>query len=163
MKLDVFRIGASLATATLTVLASTACGTTKPAPAHVLPEAVHHSELVGRWDGGRECRSPLPVIRLRDDYTFSVKDFPVAWDGPGPDSQVTRRSTDGKWHAVNKDPGLTPYLVLKFENEKDNKLLPFYVENGELGMSGSVPVPGEPGQSYSCYYKRTSADPDFGR
>ncbi|WP_405601326.1 hypothetical protein OG741_24710 [Streptomyces sp. NBC_01410] len=161
MKLDVFRIGASLATATLTVLASAACGTSEPAV--VTPEAVQHSELVGRWNGGPECRSPLPVIRLRDDYTFSVKDFPVAWDGPGADSQVTRRSTDGKWHAVNKDPGLTPYLVLKFEKEKDNKFLPFYVENGELWMSGSVPVPGEPGQSYSCQYKRTSADPDFGR
>nr|WTB34594.1 hypothetical protein OG781_38465 [Streptomyces sp. NBC_00830] len=161
MKLNVFRIGASLATATLTVLASTACGTSKPA--HVYPEAVHHSELVGRWDGGRECRSPLPVIRLRDDYTFSVKDFPVEWSGPGPDSHVTRRSTDGKWHAVNKDPGLTPYLVLKFEKEKDNSFLPFYLENGELWMSGSVPVYGEPDHSYPCQYKRTSADPDFGR
>ncbi|WP_405853464.1 hypothetical protein OG361_12915 [Streptomyces sp. NBC_00090] len=161
MKIDVFRIGASLATAGLVVLASTACGSSKPA--RVFPKAVHHSELVGRWDGGQECKSPLPVIRLRDDYTYSVKDFPVEWEGPGPDSKVTRRTTDGKWHAVNKDPGLTPYLVLNFENEKDHKILPFYVENGELRMSRSVPVSGEPGHSYSCRYKRTSSDPDFGR
>jgi hypothetical protein len=90
VKSDIFRISASLAAATLTVLASTACGTGKPV---ATPESVTHSELAGRWDGGRECRSPLPVIRLRDDYTFSVKDFPVEWSGPGPDSQVTRRST----------------------------------------------------------------------
>ncbi|WP_411089554.1 hypothetical protein [Streptomyces sp. 061-3] len=157
MKSDIFRISASLAVATLTVLASTACGTGKPV---ATPESVTHSELVGRWDGGQECRSPLPVIRLRDDYTYTVKDFPVEWSGPGPDSQVTRRSTDGKWHAVNKDPGLTPYLVLKFEKEKDNSFLPFYLENEKLRMDGSVPVPGEPGYSYSCDYKRTSADPE---
>ncbi|MEV4975905.1 hypothetical protein [Streptomyces scopuliridis] len=164
MKLDIFRIGASLVTATLTVLTSTACGIIQPAGVRPeIPETVEHSELVGRWDGVPECRSPLPVIRLRDDYTFSVKDFPVEWDGPGPDSQVTRRSTDGKWHAVNKDSGSTPYLVLKFENEKDNKFLPFYLENGELWMSGSVPVYGEPDHSYPCQYKRTSVDPDFGR
>ncbi|MEU3916742.1 hypothetical protein [Streptomyces sp. NPDC029004] len=157
MKLDVFRTGACLAAVTLTVLSSTACG--KSEPTAVTPEAVHHSELVGRWNGGPECRSPLPVIRLRDDYTFSVKDFPVEWSGPGSDSKVTRRSDGGKWHAVNKDPGLTPYLVLNFENGKDNEFLPFYVENGELWMSGSVPVYGEPDHAYSCYYKRTSADP----
>ncbi len=164
MKPGTFRNGAALAAATLTVLTSTACGIIQPTSARAeTPESVEHSELVGRWDGGQECRSPLPVVRLHDDYTFSVKDFPVEWEGPGPeDWKVTRRTTDGKWHAVNKDPGLTPYLVLKFDNGKDNKLLPFYMEKGELRMSRSVPVPGEPGQSYPCRYKRTSADPEFG-
>ncbi|MDX2853072.1 hypothetical protein PV342_32455 [Streptomyces sp. PA03-3a] len=157
MKFDIFRISASIATVTLTVLASTACWTGKPV---ATPESVTHSELVGRWDGGQECKSPLPVIRLRDDYTFSVKDFPVEWSGPGSDSKVTRRSTDGKWHAVNKDPGLTPYLVLGFEKGKDPSFLSFYVENGELWMSGSVPEYGEPDSAYSCYYRRTSADPE---
>ncbi|MEV8534320.1 hypothetical protein [Streptomyces sp. NPDC051211] len=161
MKPDVFRISASLAAATLTVLASTACGPS--GPARVFPEAVQHSELVGRWDGAPECRKPLPVIRLRDDYGFSVKNFPIEWSGPGPDDdKVTRLTVDGKWHAVNKDPGLTPYLVLRFENRNDHRSLAFYVENGELRMSGSVPAYGEPGESYSCTYKRTSADPESG-
>lgn len=162
MKNDVLRIGAILATAASALLGSSACGPSGPAP--VLPEAVHHAELVGRWDGAPKCRKPLPVVRLRDDYGFSVKNFPIEWAGPGPDDdKVTRLTVDGKWHAVNKDPGLTPYLVLRFENRNDHSSLAFYVENGELRMSVSVPVVGEPGVSYSCAYKRTSADPDFGR
>ncbi|MEU3687604.1 hypothetical protein [Streptomyces narbonensis] len=162
MKIDIIRSGAILATAALTVLASAACGSGKPTGKP--PEAVHHSELVGRWDGAPKCRKPLPVVRLRDDYGFSVKNFPIEWAGPGPDDdKVTRLTVDGKWHAVNKDPGLTPYLVLRFENRNDHRSLAFYVENGELRMSVSVPVDGEPGVSYSCSYKRTSADPDFGR
>ncbi|MFE9442534.1 hypothetical protein ACFYO2_26885 [Streptomyces sp. NPDC006602] len=161
MKPDVFRISASLATATLTVLASTACGTGKPA--YVYPETVHHSELVGRWDGDRKCGSPLPVIRLRDDYAFSVKDYPIEWDGPVPDAKVTRISADGKWHAVSKDPGLPPYLVLNFENRNDSRFLTFTLEQGKLRMDGSVQAGGGDPYIYPCHYKRTSVDPEFGR
>lgn len=110
VRFDVPRISARLATVTVTLLASAACRTNGPPV--VFPETVHHSELVGRWDGEPECGSPLPVIRLHDDYTYTVKDFPVEWDGPVPDAQLTRRSTDGAWHAVTKDHGLPPYLVL---------------------------------------------------
>ncbi|MFB7450600.1 hypothetical protein [Streptomyces sp. NPDC056194] len=159
MKHDIFRIGAILATVTLTAVASTACKAGGPAP--VFPKAVQHSELVGRWDGGRECGSP--VVRLRDDYTFSAKDFPVAWDGPGPDSKVTRRSADGKWHAVNDDPGLPPYLILRFENQKDHEFLPFTLEQGKLQANGSVTADGGDPYEYPCPFRRTSADPDSGR
>ncbi|MCX4531578.1 hypothetical protein OHA79_36395 [Streptomyces sp. NBC_00841] len=161
MKLDVFRIGAGLATAALTVIASTACGPGRPAP--VFPKAVQHSQLVGRWDGGGASECGSPVIRLRDDYTFSAKGVPVAWDGPVPDAKVTRRSADGKWHAVNKDPGLPPYLVLRFDHQNDHQLLPFTLEQGKLQMNGSVEADGGDPYSFSCRYKRTSVDPDFGR
>ncbi|WP_030547988.1 hypothetical protein [Streptomyces exfoliatus] len=103
------------------------------------------------------------MIRLRDDYTYTVKDFPTEWDGPVPDSQVTRRSTDGKWHAVNKDPGLSPYLVLRFEKGKGEweiETLFFTLEKGTLWMGTSVEVEGEPGHSFSCDFRRTSADPE---
>ncbi|TLQ43054.1 hypothetical protein [Streptomyces marianii] len=163
MKFDVFRISTSLATAALAVIASTACGAIKPAKPVQVPEAVHHSELVGRWDGGKECGSPLPVIRLRDDYTFTANGVPVEWDGPVPDAKVTRSSADGKWHAVNKDPGLSPYLVLRFEDRKDIKSLQFTLDHGRLQMDGSVEATGGDPYSYPCDYKRTSADPDFGR
>ncbi|MER5207884.1 hypothetical protein [Streptomyces sp. NPDC002825] len=159
MKLDVFRIGAILATATLTALASTACRAGGPAPVH--PKAVQHSELVGRWDGDPKCGSP--VLRLRDDYTFSGKGVPVAWDGPIPDAKVTRRSADGKWHAVNEDPGLPPYLVLRFDHQNDHQILSFTLEQGKLLMDGSVTADGGDPYSYSCDYRRTSADPDFDR
>ncbi|WP_030694053.1 hypothetical protein [Streptomyces globisporus] len=159
MKLDVFRIGAGLATAALTVVVSTACGPGEPAP--VFPKAVRHSELVGRWDGEQECGSP--VVRLRDDYTFSAKEFPVAWGGPGPDSKVTRRSAAGKWHAVNEDPGLPPYLVLRFDRQNDHQFLPFTLEQGKLRMNWSVEADGGDPYSFSCDFRRTSADPDFGR
>ncbi|MEU0399806.1 hypothetical protein ABZ318_06080 [Streptomyces sp. NPDC006197] len=141
------------------MIASTACGAGEPRP--VLPKAVQHSELVGRWDGASKCGSP--VIRLRDDYTFSGKDVPVAWDGPVPDAKVTRRSAEGKWHAVNEDPGLPPYLVLRFDHQNDHQTLPFLLEQGELQMSGSVQADGGDPYSYPCRYRRTSADPDFGR
>ncbi|GGY33732.1 hypothetical protein [Streptomyces tanashiensis] len=159
MKRNIFRIGAILATATLTAITSTACKAGEPAP--VFPKAVHHSELVGRWDGDKKCGSP--VVRLRDDYTFTAKDFPVAWDGPGPDSKVTRRSADGKWHAVNGDPGLSPYLILRFENRKDHEFLPFTLEQGKLQMNGSVVADGGDPYAYPCHFRRTSADPGFGR
>lgn len=161
MKLDVFRIGAGLAAATLTVLASTACGTGKPT--YVVPKAVRHSDLVGRWDGDQKCGSPLPVIRLRDDYTFSAKDYPVEWDGPVPDAKVTRISAGGKWHAVNKDPGLSPYLVLNFENRNDSRFLTFTLEHGKLWMDGGVEAEGGDPYMYPCDYTRTSVDPEFGR
>ncbi|MFJ7069572.1 hypothetical protein [Streptomyces sp. NPDC101115] len=157
MKFPVSRVGVGLATAALTVLASTACGPS--GPTHATPKAVRHSELVGRWDGNAECGSPLPVIRLRDDYTFSAKDVPVEWDGPG--TEVTRRSLEGKWHAINKDPGLTPYLVLKYENE--NRIMPFFLEGGELWVSGDVQAGGGDPYIRSCEYRRTSPDPESGR
>ncbi|WP_426363733.1 hypothetical protein [Streptomyces sp. E-08] len=158
MKLDVSRMGAVLATAALTVISSTACGPGKPAP--VIPKAVQHSELVGRWDGESKCGSP--VIRLRDDYTFTGKDVPVAWDGPVPDAKVTRRSADGKWHAVNDDPGLPPYLVLRFDHRNDHQTLSFTLVQGKLQMNGSVEADGGDPYSYPCHYRRTSADPEFG-
>ncbi|MGW1000324.1 hypothetical protein [Streptomyces sp. NPDC002520] len=159
MKLDVFRIGAGLATATLTIVASTACGPSKPAP--VFPKAVQHSQLVGRWDGGQKCGSP--VVRLRDDYTFSANGFPVAWDGPEPGAKVTRRSGEGKWHAVNKDPGLPPYMVLRFDNRNDHQFMPFTLERGKLQMNWSVEASGGDPYSFPCDFRRMSADPDFGR
>ncbi|MCZ0979539.1 hypothetical protein O1L60_11880 [Streptomyces diastatochromogenes] len=159
MKLDVFRIGAGLATAVVTVLAATACGPGAPAP--VLPKAVRHSELVGRWDGDPECGSP--VLRLRDDYGFSGKDVPIAWDGPVPDAKVTRLSADGKWHAVNDDPGLPPYLVLRFDGRNDHQTLSFTLVRGKLRMNGSVEADGGDPYSYPCHYTRTSADPESGR
>ncbi|KQX53065.1 MULTISPECIES: hypothetical protein [unclassified Streptomyces] len=159
VKFDVRRIGAGLATAGLTVVASTACGTSGPPV--VTPKAVRHSELVGRWDGTGECGSP--VIRLRDDYTFSARDVPVAWDGPGPDSEVTRGSGDGEWHGVNKDPGLTPYLVLSFGDRNDIQTLPFVLKQGELWMSGDIAADGGDPYILDCAYRRTSADPGFGR
>ncbi|MFD5329156.1 hypothetical protein [Streptomyces sp. NPDC127092] len=159
MRSGTARIGASLVAVALVGLASAGCGA--GGPTRPTPKAVTHSQLVGRWDGDRDCGSPVPVIRLRDDYTFSAKDVPVAWDGPVPDAKVTRLSLDGKWHAVNKDPGLTPYLVLGYENE--HKFLPFYLEHGELRMSGSVVADGGDPYTYPCHYRRTSADPDFGR
>lgn len=119
--------------------------------------------MVGRWDGGGASECGSPVIRLRDDYTFSAKGVPVAWDGPVPDAKVTRRSADGKWHAVNKDPGLPPYLVLRFDHQNDHQLLPFTLEQGKLQMNGSVEADGGDPYSFSCRYKRTSVDPDFGR
>ncbi|GAA3481729.1 hypothetical protein GCM10018966_062600 [Streptomyces yanii] len=155
MKSDIFRISASLAAATVTALAPSSCGAGEPV---VTPEAVTHSELVGRWDGERKCGSP--IVRLRDDYTFSSKDFPVEWDGPGPDSQVTRRSSDGKWHGVNKDPGLSPYLVLSFKNHNDIQTLEFFLEHGELQMDGTVYAGGGDPYPYPCRYKRTSVDPE---
>ncbi|WP_251095621.1 hypothetical protein [Streptomyces sp. Caat 7-52] len=155
MKNDIFRISAGIATATLTVLTSTACGTGKPV---ATPESVTHHELVGRWDGERRCGSP--TVRLRDDYTFSSKDFPVQWDGPVPDAQVTRRSSDGKWHGVNKDPGLSPYLVLRFNNHNDIQILDFYLEHGKLRMNGTVHADGGDPYPYPCHYKRTSVDPE---
>ncbi|MEW2258176.1 hypothetical protein [Streptomyces sp. NPDC047869] len=100
---------------------------------------------------------------MRDDYTFSVKDFPLEWDGPVPDAQVTRRSVGGKWHAVNEDPGLPPYVMLSFENQKDSKLLTFALDHGKLRMNGSVEANGGDPYAYPCHYRRTSADPDFGR
>ncbi|MEU1228759.1 hypothetical protein [Streptomyces sp. NPDC005828] len=164
MKLDGFRVGrmsAGLATAALTVIASTACGPGRPAP--VFPKAVQHSELVGRWDGTGDSECGSPVIRLRDDYTFTAKGLPVAWDGPGPDSKVTLRSADGKWHAVNKDPGLPPYLVLRFDRQNDHEFLPFTLEQGKLQANESIEADGGDPYSFSCHYRRTSADPDFGR
>ncbi|MFJ2374634.1 hypothetical protein ACIOZL_17805 [Streptomyces sp. NPDC087769] len=155
MKSDILRIGASLAAATVTAFAPSACGAGKPV---VTPEAVTHSELVGRWDGERKCGSPM--VRLRDDYTFSSRDFPVQWDGPVPDAQVTRRSSDGKWHGVNKDPGLPPYLVLNFTNHNDIQILQFILEHGELQMDGTVYADGGDPYPYRCHYKRTSVDPD---
>lgn len=155
VQFDIFRIGACLATATVTAFAPSACGTAEPAPT---PKAVTHAELVGRWDGEGECGSP--IIRLRDDYTFSSKDFPVQWDGPGPDSQVTRRSSDGKWHGVNNDPGLTPHLVLSFKNHNDHQFLAFYLEHGKLWMDGTVHADGGDPYPYTCHYQRTSADPE---
>ncbi|GAA0274034.1 hypothetical protein GCM10010302_09570 [Streptomyces polychromogenes] len=155
MKFDVLRITASLATATVTALVPAACGAEKPV---ITPEAVTHPELVGRWDGEPKCGSPM--VRLRDDYTFSAQDFPVQWDGPGPDSQVTRRSSDGEWHGVNKDSGLPPYLVLSFKNHNDIQILHFYVERGELRMDGTVYADGGDPYPYPCHYKRRSADPE---
>lgn len=55
-----------------------------------------------------------------------------------PDAQVTRRSSVGKWHGVNKDPGLSPYLVLNFKNHNDVQILQFFLEHGELQMDGTV-------------------------
>ncbi|MEV5972063.1 hypothetical protein [Streptomyces sp. NPDC051921] len=43
---------------------------------------------------------------------------------------MTRRSTEGRWHAVNKDPGLTPYLVLNCDSHHDSAFLPFTSEQG---------------------------------
>ncbi|MFG2869646.1 hypothetical protein [Streptomyces sp. NPDC048338] len=154
MKSEILRISASLAAAAVTALGPSSCEG-KPV---VTPEAVTHPELVGRWDGEQQCGSPM--LRLRDDYTFSSKDFPVEWDGPGPDSQVTRRSSDGKWHGVNKDPGLSPYLVLRFKNHNDIQILHFYVEHGELQMDGTVHAGGGDPYPYPCHYKRTSVDPE---
>ena len=163
MKFDVLRTSAGLATATLTALAPASCG--KSEPAVVVPKSVRHSELVGRWDGERECGSPLPVIRLRDDYTYSVKDLPFQWDGPGPDSPVIRRSNDGKWHGVNKDPGLPPYLVLRFERAEgwEIKIFHFTVDKGNLRMNGSVEADGGDPYHFTCHYKRTSVDPEFAK
>ncbi|MGW2179073.1 hypothetical protein ACWCXX_13460 [Streptomyces sp. NPDC001732] len=155
MKPDILRIGASLAAAAVTALAPSSCGAGKPV---ATPKAVTHSELVGRWDGERKCGSP--ILRLRDDYTFSSKDFPVQWDGPVPDAQVTRRSSDGKWHGVNKDPGLPPYLVLSFKNHNDIQILHFFLEHGELQMDGTVHADGGDPYPYPCHYKRTSVDPE---
>ncbi|MEV4431132.1 hypothetical protein ACN9M0_29885 [Streptomyces sp. R-07] len=163
MKFGVLRSGASLAAATLTAFASTACGTNEPTYVH--PETVSHSELVGRWDGGRECGSPLPVIRLRDDYTYTVKDYPIEWNGPVRGEQVTRRSTDGKWHAVTKDPDRPPYLVLRFEKGGvvETDTLVFTVDKGALRMGTTVEAHGDPEHTFSCRFKRTSTDPEFGR
>ncbi|MFI6767067.1 hypothetical protein [Streptomyces sp. NPDC050355] len=155
MKSDIFRISASLAAATVTALTPSSCGKGKPV---ATPEAVTHSELVGRWDGEQKCGSP--IVRLRDDYTFSSKDFPVEWDGPVPDTQVTRRSSDGKWHGVNKDPGLPPYLALSFKNHNDIQILQFFLEHGELQMDGTVRADGGDPYPYPCHYKRTSVDPE---
>ncbi|MEU9036351.1 hypothetical protein AB0D45_15800 [Streptomyces sp. NPDC048352] len=148
-------MSASLAVATATALVPSSCGAGKPV---VVPEAVTHAELVGRWDGEQKCGAP--VLRLRDDYTFSGKDFPVEWDGPGPDSQVTRRSSDGEWHGVNKDPGLPPYLVLAFDHHNDIRILHFYTENGELRMDGTVYAGGGDPYAYRCHYRRSSVDPE---
>ncbi|WP_411072734.1 hypothetical protein [Streptomyces sp. cmx-4-25] len=157
MRFDILRIGAGLVATAAMATALIACGPGKTAP--VFPKAVRHSELVGRWDGTPECGSP--VIRLRDDYTFSGKDVPVAWDGPVPDAKVTRRSADGKWHAVNEDPGLPPYLVLRFNGQNDHQLLPFTLEQGKLWMDGSVEADGGDPYSYPCSYRRTSTNPEF--
>ncbi|MFE4591783.1 hypothetical protein [Streptomyces laurentii] len=161
MRSDALRDSAILATAAVTVLASTACGATPPTA--VTPKAVRHSELVGRWDGEAECGAPLPVFRLRDDYTFSAKDYPVEWDGPGPDSRLTRRSAGGKWHAVNEDPGLPPYLVLRFGKDPGAEFLPFTVDNGKLRADGSVTAGGGDPYVYACHYTRTSTDPESDR
>ncbi|WP_328907492.1 hypothetical protein OG230_33400 [Streptomyces sp. NBC_00234] len=155
MKSDILRISASLAAATVTALGPSSCGAGKPV---VTPKAVTHSELVGRWDGERQCGSPM--FRLRDDYTFSSRDFPVEWDGPVPDSQVTRRSSEGKWHGVNKDPGLPPYLVLNFKNHNDIQILHFFLEHKELQIDGTVYAGGGDPYPYECHYKRTSVDPE---
>ncbi|MFF4579921.1 hypothetical protein [Streptomyces sp. NPDC001389] len=155
MNFHIFRIGAGLAAVTVTGLGLSSCGAGKPV---VTPEAVTHAELVGRWDGEPRCGSP--VVRLRDDYTFVSKDFPVQWDGPGPNSQVTRRSSDGKWHGVNEDPGLPPYLVLSFRGHNDIQILHFYVEHGELRMDGTVHADGGDPYPYPCHYKRSSVDPE---
>ncbi|MFF0739163.1 hypothetical protein ACFYVL_02075 [Streptomyces sp. NPDC004111] len=155
MKSDIWRIGAGLAAATVTALAPSSCTASKPV---VTPKAVTHAELVGRWDGERKCGSP--VVRLHDDYTFSSKDFPVEWDGPGPDSEVTRRSSDGKWHGVNKDPGLPPYLVLRFKDHNDIQILRFIMEKGKLHMDGTVHADGGDPYPYPCHYTRTSTDPE---
>ncbi|MEU3072888.1 hypothetical protein [Streptomyces laurentii] len=150
MTSDAFRISAVLATATVTVLK----------PAAVTPKAVRHSELVGRWDGERECGAPLPVFRLRDDYTFSAEDYPVEWDGPVPDAQLTRRSAGGTWHAVDKDAGLPPYLVLRFDDEPGIESLPFTVDHGRLRADGSVTAGGGDPYVHACHYTRTSTDPE---
>ncbi|MFE7469594.1 hypothetical protein ACFU98_00405 [Streptomyces sp. NPDC057575] len=155
VKSDILRISASLAAATVTAFAPSSCGASKPV---ATPKAVTHSELVGRWDGEKQCG--LPTVRLRDDYTFSSKDFPVEWDGPGPDSQVTRRSSEGKWHGVNKDPGLPPYLVLRFKNHNDIQILQFILKHGKLQMNGTVYADGGDPYPYPCHYKRTSVDPE---
>ncbi|MER5496511.1 MULTISPECIES: hypothetical protein [unclassified Streptomyces] len=155
MRSDMFRIGASLAAAAVTAFAPSACEAEKPA---ATPKAVTHSQLVGRWDGERKCGSP--TLRLRDDYTFSSEDFPVAWDGPGPDSKVTRRSSEGKWHGVNKDPGLPPYLVLRFKNHNDIQILQFFLKRGKLLMDGTVNADGGDPYLYECDYRRTSTDPE---
>ncbi|MFF4080060.1 hypothetical protein ACFYZN_11705 [Streptomyces sp. NPDC001777] len=154
MKFEIFRIGAGLAAATVTAFAPSACEAEKPVPT---PKAVTHSELVGRWNGEGECGSP--VLRLRDDYTFTGKDVPVAWDGPVPDSKVTRRSSDGKWHGVNKDPSLPPYLVLSFRNHNDIQILNFFLERGKLRMDGTIHADGGDPYPYECTYKRVSTDP----
>ncbi|MFD8823063.1 hypothetical protein ACFV1C_11985 [Streptomyces sp. NPDC059605] len=155
MRSDIFRIGAGLAAATVTALTLSSCEAEKPV---ATPKSVTHSQLVGRWDGERKCGSPM--LRLRDDYTFSGKDVPVEWDGPVPDSKVTRRSADGKWHGVNKDPGLPPYLVLNFKNHNDIQILHFFLEHGELRMDGTVHADGGDPYPYECRYKRASADPE---
>ncbi len=77
-----------------------------------------------------------------------------------PDAQVTRRSSDGKWHGVNKDPGLSPYLVLRFNNHNDIQILDFYLEHGKLRMNGTVHADGGDPYPYPCHYKRTSVDPE---
>ncbi|MER5713129.1 hypothetical protein AB0B13_17715 [Streptomyces sp. NPDC042898] len=155
MKSDILRIGTSLAAVTVTALGPSSCGAGEPV---VTPESVTHSQLVGRWDGERQCGSPM--LRLRDDYTFVSKDFPVQWDGPGPDSEVARRSSDGKWHGVNKDPGLSPYLVLRFNDYHDVQFLHFYLEHGELRVDGTVYADGGDPYPYECHYRRTSVDPE---
>ena len=155
MPFDILRIGAGLATATAMAFAPSACRAAEPVPT---PKAVTHAELAGRWDGEGECGSP--TLRLRDDYTFSSKDVPVQWDGPGPDSQVTRRSSVGKWHGVNQDPGLPPYLVLWFKNENAPQFLDFYLERGKLRMDGTVYADGGDPYAFRCHYKRTSVDPE---
>ncbi|MFI6650961.1 hypothetical protein ACIBI8_25575 [Streptomyces sp. NPDC050529] len=157
MKSEILRIGASLAAAAATALTPSSCGPEKPV---ATPKAVTHSPLVGRWDGEGECGSPM--LRLRDDYTFSSKEIPVQWDGPVPDSQVTRRSSDGIWHGVNKDPGLSPYLVLNFDHHNDPQFLHFYLEDGKLQLDGTVYADGGDPYPYECHYKRTSADPGAG-
>ncbi|MCX5390771.1 hypothetical protein [Streptomyces sp. NBC_00094] len=159
MKFDVFHISASLVTVALTALSATACGASKPS--YVSPKTVHHSELVGRWDGDQECESPLPFIRLRDDYTFVAKDYPIEWGGPG--EQVKRTSAGGKWHAVINDPGLPPYVVLRFENRNGTELLTLTLEQGEMQMNGGVQADGGDPYVRSCHYKRSSIDPEFGR
>lgn len=73
---------------------------------------------------------------------------------------MTRRSSDGKWHGVNKDPGLPPYLVLRFKNHNDIQILSFYLEHGELQMDGTVHADGGDPYPYACHYKRTSVDPE---
>lgn len=153
-----FRVSACLATVILTAAVSTACKAGKPVE---VPQAVRHVELVGRWDGGKECGAPLPVMRLRDDYTFSLKDFPTDWDGPVPDSKLTRRTLDGEWHGVNDDPGLPPYLVLDFEHRA--VFMHFYLERGKLMVNGDVEAGGGDPYHYRCHYERTSADPESGR
>ncbi|MFD0374287.1 hypothetical protein [Streptomyces sp. NPDC127112] len=155
MKFGMLRMTAGLATAAVTTLVPSSCGAGKPV---ITPKAVTHSELVGRSDGEPRCGSP--IFRLRDDYTFSSKDFPVQWDGPEPDSQVTRRSSAGEWHGVNKDPGLPPYLVLSFSGHDDIQILHFFLEHGELRIDGTVHADGGDPYAYRCHYKRGSADPE---
>ncbi|MFE3328243.1 hypothetical protein [Streptomyces sp. NPDC059176] len=127
--------------ATVTLLATAACGGYTP------PPEVSEAQLVGRWHGN--CGA---AIDLSEDHTFAVKDFPVDFKGVGAKPNPVTGS--GEWVLIRAVRDVRPQVLeLRLRGRIYELTLGGNKESRKLLWESGDPV-----YSYTCEFDGTPVE-----